>query len=183
MYLIQKNFADIYETSFTNVISIIIIMCTNAEWSRNVCCRKVQNQFDCSASLVLARGRRPGKVSEVEEILPFSKSHKGFSCIIFVGACRRIASSDGGSTGARIKGGKAEGRRKTTQIVAEQKNGTAPAWSAEGKTRATSFIDWNRWKTRREIDHRQPFESSRTTHHAGPLRNSSSERTDRGKRE
>lgn len=53
-------------------------------------------------------GARPGKVSG--RILSFSRSHKGFSCIIFAGARRRIASSDGGSTRARIKGGK-RGRR------------------------------------------------------------------------
>lgn len=63
------------------------------------CGKDVQNQFDCSASRVLARGRRPDKVSG--RILPLSRSHKGFSCIIFAGARRGIASSDGGS--ARIK--------------------------------------------------------------------------------
>lgn len=35
-------------------------------------------------------------------------------------------------------------REKRTEVVAERKNGTALAWSAEGKTTATSFIDWNR---------------------------------------
>jgi len=70
--------------------------------------RCVRNQFDCSASRVLARGRRPDKVSGW--ILPFSRSHKGFSCIIFAGTRRGIASSDGGSARARIKEGK-RGRR------------------------------------------------------------------------
>lgn len=95
-----------------SVISIILfLLYMYKRGSRDVRCsesRNVQNQFDCSASRVLARGRRPGKVSG--RILPFSRNHKGFSCIIFAGARRRIASSDGGSAGARIKGGK-RGRR------------------------------------------------------------------------
>lgn len=78
----------------------------------------VQNQFDCSASRVLARGRRPDKVSG--RILLFSRSHKGFSCIIFAGARRGIASSDGGSARARIKGEKEHGKRGTRKTGRRQ---------------------------------------------------------------
>lgn len=78
--------------------------------------RCVQNQFDCSASRVLARGRRPDKVSG--RILPFSRSHKGFSCIIFAGARRGIASSErwisqSENKGREGAGGKRGGTRKT----------------------------------------------------------------------
>lgn len=166
-YLLSRSLesfaAKVFSTNVTSII-LFLLLCDRRRHPSSAaaaaagrgCTTKSIRLFRQSSSCAWRakfRGRR--------RILPFSRNPQRLFLHYFR---RRIADPPTGDRsrsenrerernrrGKRVeegctrgrRGGRGEKRRRWL-CGAEERNSRAPAWSARGKTRATSFIDWNR---------------------------------------